>query len=149
MPAVRLGATSFSLGDFDPSCRLLENLKFRLNHHIRPPTMAKRTTAAATAIPATAPELRPLLFGPGATGLDVSRLSVVVVAGLEDVPPDADGNVMPALSNARTGAEAGVKSERSDSCHATEMGFANAVVPSNSSPALVKVSSFAKVLKTS
>ncbi len=45
--------------------------------------------------------------------------------------PDGDVNVIPALASARSGAEGGVKSERSDSCQATEMGFAYAVVPSN------------------
>lgn len=134
MLAVCLGAPSFSPGDCDASRRLLENSKFLLNHHIRPPTPEKRTIAPATVIPATAPELRPPLPGPGTAGLDVVWVSAVDVAGLEDDSlsgADEGGNVMPALCNARTGAEAGVNSERSDSCHATEMGFAYAVVPSS------------------
>ena len=95
--------------------------------------------------------------------MDVVSFCVVLVAagpvvGEEDPPPspsdvDGDGNVMPALCSARTGAEAGVNSERSDSCHATEMGFAYAVVPSRvvvSSRALAKVSSLENaVVRTS
>ena len=136
MLAVCLDAPSFSPGDCDASRRLLENSKFLLNHHTRPPTPAKRTIAPATAIPATAPELRPPLPGPGTAELDVVWVSAVVLSGLEDdslsgADEGEGGNVMPALCNARTGAEAGVNSERSDSCHATEMGFAYAVVPSS------------------
>ena len=77
---------------------------------------------APTPMPAAAPVLRPLLVD-SECELPAPLPDCVACPELLEV-----GNVIPAASKARTGAEGGSNNDRSDCCQATEIGFAKAVV---------------------
>ena len=106
-------------------------------------------------MPAAAPVLRPE-FAPGllvlvadvvVLGVSVEETSDVEALGVGVLL--SGGNVTPALANASSGAEAGAKLSRSDSCHATEIGLAKAVVPAGAEECeFEKLRSVTEVVRT-